>query len=238
MLPEERREWDKDVVSAVLVHERSHVAPAEDDLHRRDALERLEALIQQLKPVDRQIMTLQLVRRWAHDAVSKRKQEHLTHLITTIFILVFAIVWGIRSSNLAERIGFFAAALWLVAGLYHSLFVQHPRRLPAEAGLSSTIEFLRQEIHAQKHELRLVWLRLLGPMFVVLGLIAIPKSLAAVRRTEFLSNSAPFLILLTLWFVLYYIICRNKTRRLYQELQDIDSLEQEANAGSKPPKMQ
>lgn len=183
-------------------------------------------------------MTLQLVRRWAVDAASKRKQEHLTNLLGTVLVLSLAGSWGVRSSSTPERVAFLVAALWLVAGQCHAWFVKPPQRLPAEAGLNSTIEFLRGELRAQQDQLRLVWFRFLGPMFLVLGIFAGPKLLAAGRRWELLSNAAPFLALLSLWVVLFYVMRKAKNRRLYQELQDLESLEQEAQADLRPPNMQ
>jgi hypothetical protein len=172
-------------------------------------------------------MTLQLVRRWAVDAASKRKHERLANLLGTVLVLSLACTWGVRSGSKAERIAFFVAALWLVAGQFHAWLAQPLRRLPAEAGLRSTIEFLRGELRAQQNQLRLVWVRFLGPMFLVLGIFAAPRFVAAGRRWEFLSNTGPFLALLSLWVVLFYVLQKAKNRRLHQELQDLQELEGE-----------
>jgi hypothetical protein len=192
----------------------------------------------QSQPAEVSSMTLQLVRRWAVDAASKRKQERLTNLLGTVLVLSLASSWGMRSGSKAERVAFFVAALWLVAGQCHAWFVQPSKRLPAEAGLNSTIEFLRGELRAQQDQLRLVWLRFIGPLFLILGVFAAPKLLAAGRRWDLLSSMAPFLVLLSLWVVLFYVIRKAKNRRLHQELQDLESLEQEAKAGPRLSNLQ
>jgi RNA polymerase sigma-70 factor (ECF subfamily) len=51
----ERRRYTA-LVSVEALESMPDPRPAEDDLHRRDALERLAALIRQLKPLDRQII--------------------------------------------------------------------------------------------------------------------------------------------------------------------------------------
>src|SRR5687767_8992149 len=70
----------------------------------------------QSQPAEVSPMTLQLVRRWAVDAASKRKQEHLTNLLRTVLVLSLASSWDVRSGSNAERVAFFVAALWLVGG--------------------------------------------------------------------------------------------------------------------------
>jgi hypothetical protein len=107
------------------------------------------------------------------------------------------------------------------------MFARRSRKLPADAGLSPTFAFLRQELQRKSDDIRLVWLRVLGPLFLIIGILAAPILAMAARNPVYLKNAAPFLVLLTVWLVAFYILRKRKRRELRRELQDLDALERE-----------
>jgi hypothetical protein len=134
-------------------------------------------------------------------------------------------MWFSRSHNLNERIAFGVAVVWLVAGQCHAMFARRARILPADAGLSTSLAFLRQELQRKRDFLRLVWLRFLGPAFLVLGVFLVPKLGA---NFKYWTKALPFFSLLAAWFVAYYFQRRGKRKELRKELQQLEALEREA----------
>jgi hypothetical protein len=177
-------------------------------------------------------MTLEQIRTWAETIGSKNREERRTQVLAATFFLVMAGLWLSRSSSANERIAFAVAIAWFLAGQYHAFFVRRPSELPADAGLSTTLKFLRAELRRKRDQIRLVWLRFLGPVFLMIGIFLAPKLAPAVHNYAYVMNAAPFLLLLSGWVIAFAILRARKTRELRAELNELERLERES--GSAP----
>jgi hypothetical protein len=178
-------------------------------------------------------MTLEQIRAWAETVGSKNREELRTQVLAATFFLVMASLWLSRSSSLNEQIAFAVAILWFLAGQYHAFFVRRPRRLPADAGLTTTLTFLREELYRKRDLIRLGWLRFLGPVFLMIGIFLVPKLAPALNNYAYLGNAAPFLLLLGVWAIAFAVMRRRKTRELRAELEELDRLERESGSAPK-----
>ena len=183
----------------------------------------------QSQPTEKPAMTLQEIRAWAERTGAANREERRTGaLIATFFVVISGLTWW-RSGSTNERIAYAVAAIWLIAGQYHTFFAQRPRKLPSDAGLSTTLAFLRSELLRRRDQIRLVWLRGLGPIFLVIGAFLVPRLAPALQNPAYLKNAAPFLILLAVWAVAFKVKQAGRTRKLRAELAELKELERQSS---------
>jgi hypothetical protein len=179
-------------------------------------------------------MTIAEIRAWAERTGKANRQEHRTAALMATFFVVMASLTLWRSSSINERIAYGIAILWLIGGQYHTFFVRRPQRLPSDAGLSTTLVFLRSELLRKRDQIRLAWLRGLGPIFLVIGTFLVPRLAPALQNPTYLKDAAPFLLLLSAWAVMYGVQRASKTRQMRAELSELEGLEREASTTPHP----
>jgi hypothetical protein len=176
-------------------------------------------------------MTPQLIHSKAQDLQGKTQRQMLGTFAGPVAALLLYIV-GEREFRPLERILhlLFASALaWSVVGLYFlSRGIWRSGLRPYDAGLTSGLDFCRQEIARRQILFRRVLLWSFGP--ILLAITTFILALARIASNRILPNGLPFLILVAIWIIAYFVIRFREQRALDRELDELNGIERQNSA--------
>jgi hypothetical protein len=122
----------------------------------------------------------------------------------------------------------FACALaWSVVGLYFVNRGMWSAVMPGDAGLSTGLEFCRQEIARRRLILRRVLLWSFGPVLLAIATFILALATIAGGNRGILPNGLPFLGLVFVWILGYCVIRLLEQRGLDRELAELNEIDQE-----------
>ena len=122
----------------------------------------------------------------------------------------------------------FACALaWGLAGLYFLNRRMWSPVMPADIGLNTGLEGCRLEIERQRALVRrfLVWS--FGPVMLAVGTFVLALAMASTRQRGIFPNGLPFLILMVVWIVSWFVIRLREQRALQREIDELKDIESE-----------
>jgi hypothetical protein len=117
---------------------------------------------------------------------------------------------------------FVFSIVWSLAGVYFISRGIRSAPLPGDAALSTGLEFYRREIERQRaiHDRTLLWS--FGP--IVLALAAFILFGVIVTRGK-IGPGMPFIILVAVWMVGYFVMRMRGRRKLQREIDDLREIE-------------
>jgi len=181
----------------------------------------------QNQPTEAPTMTLETIRLKVSESRSKRRRA-LLGSIATVLIVVAISVFGIKhGSSTGTRILFAIAVAWILAGqsfLHRGMWLAS---LPANATLSTGLEFYRREVEGQQEVVRRVLQWSFGPVILSIGtLIAVLVEMAKGQGLP-VRAVMPFATLIGIWIVAFFVLRSREQRKLRLE---IDALSDEEKA--------
>jgi Flp pilus assembly protein TadB len=99
--------------------------------------------------------------------------------------------------------------------------------MPGDAGLTGGLEFCRREIERQRDVLRRVLLWSFGPVLLTIGTFILALAMVSTKYRGIFPNGLPFLILIVIWVVAYFIIRFREQRELQRETDQLNDIEKE-----------
>jgi hypothetical protein len=120
----------------------------------------------------------------------------------------------------------FAFALaWALAGVYFLNRGMWSAVMPGNLGLNSGLEVCRLEVERQRDLQRrsLVWS--FGPAMLATATFIL--ALAMISMRTIIPNALPFLIVLVVWIVSFFVLRLREQRELQRELDELKDLEME-----------
>jgi hypothetical protein len=125
----------------------------------------------------------------------------------------------------------FAFALaWSLAGLYFLTRGMWSAMTPGDVGLSTGLQFCRREIERQRGLARRLLLWSFGPILLTIGTFILALAMVGTRDRGIFPNGLPFLAIVAIWIVSYFIIRLRELRDLQREIDELDDLEKEKHA--------
>jgi len=122
----------------------------------------------------------------------------------------------------------FAGALaWSLAGLYFLNRGMWSTVMPGDAGLSTGLEFCREELERRRNLLRRVLLWSLGPVLLTLATFVLGLILIGTQDRRQFPNGLPFLALVVAWIFGYFVMRERELRKLQREIEELNDLERE-----------
>ena len=122
----------------------------------------------------------------------------------------------------------FAFALaWGLAGLYFLNRGMWSGVMPGDAGLATGLEFCRREIERQRDLVRRVLLWSLGPVLLAIGTFILALAMVGTRDRGTFPNGLPFLIVVIVWIIGYFIVRVREQRELQREIDELNDIEKE-----------
>lgn len=117
------------------------------------------------------------------------------------------------------------AVAWGLAGLYFLNRGMWSAGTPGDVGLNTGLEVCRLEIERRRDLVRrsLVWS--FGP--VMLAIATFILALAMVSTRTIIPNALPFVIVLVVWIVSFFVIRLREQRELQREIDELKDIEME-----------
>jgi hypothetical protein len=98
---------------------------------------------------------------------------------------------------------------------------------PADAALSTGLQFYRREITRRRDFFRRVLLWSFGPVLLAIGTFIL--ALVKVSDRGIFPNAMPFMALVVIWIAAYFIIRMREQRELQRALDELNDIERENN---------
>ena len=187
--------------------------------------------IWQNQPTEKPTMTLRLIRSRARELHAKTRKKLLGTLAGPLFVVLFY-AFERREfpplQQVLQPLSAFALA-WSLVGLYFLNRGMWSAVMPGDAGLSTGLEFCRQELERQRDLLRRVLLWSFGPVMMAIGTFILALAIVGSRNREIFPNGVPFLALVVVWIVAYFVVRLREQRALQREIDELNNLERENN---------
>ena len=185
--------------------------------------------IWQRQPTETHTMTLKLIRLRTRELHAKTRRQLLGTLAGPV-AAVFLYALGIREFPPLQQVlhPLFAFALaWSLVGLYFLNRGLWSAEMPGDAGLSTGLEFCRRELERRRYRLRRVLLWSFGPVLLAIGTFILALAMIESRDGGIFPNGLPFLALVVVWIVGYFIVRLREQRELKRDLDELNDIESE-----------
>jgi hypothetical protein len=97
----------------------------------------------------------------------------------------------------------------------------------ANSGCSTGLEFCRAEIERRRDLLRRVLLWSLGPVLLAIGTFILVLAMIGTKDRGLVPNGLPFLALVVVWILGYFVMRAREQRELTRELDELNGLEKD-----------
>jgi hypothetical protein len=181
------------------------------------------------QPTEKPTMTLRLIQQRSR-ALRTRTRKKLLGTLTGPLATGLVYAFGMREfatlRQLLQPLFAFAVA-WSVVGLFFLNRRMWSAIAPPDVGVASGVEFCRIEIERQRDILRRVLLWSLGPLLLAIGTFVLALAMVGTRDQGIFPNGLPFLTLIVVWIVAYFVIRLREQRGLQRELDELSEIERE-----------
>ena len=185
--------------------------------------------IWQNQPTQPSAMTREKIRQKARELQAKTRRQLLGTLAGPLaagFFYAFAIKQFPALRQVLQPL--FACALaWSLIGLYFLFRGIWPTMMPGDAGSSTGLEFCRREIERRSCLLRRVLLWSFGPVLLAIGTFILALAMIGTGDRGIFPNALPFLTLVVVWIVAYFVLRLREQRQLQRELEELSEIERE-----------
>jgi len=168
-------------------------------------------------------MTIETIRKMMHQLHSSTRRQLVGTLAGP---LVCAAFYGFALSQFALPRGlhllFASAFAWSLLGLYFQNRGMWPLVMPEAPGLEAGMTFCRREIERRHLLLSRVLLWGLSPVILAIATFILSLARMAHGVRGLFSNAIPFLSLVALWLVGYFIMRWREQRQLKRELDALN----------------
>jgi len=202
---------------------------------RNDSPENDPRTIWQNQPTERSIMTLEKIRHKTQELHAKTRRQMIGNSIIPLAVFAFYGYGIAKFSNPALRTIFACAIAWSLAGQYFLNRGMWSAMLPGDAALSTGLESYRREVERQRSLFGRFMLWQFGPMmFAIATLILLILTLGTGNRgmplngallKEALLKMCPFLTLMAIWIVSFFVIRMRAQRQLQREIDELNEIE-------------
>ena len=174
-------------------------------------------------------MTMKLIRSKARDLQGKTRRQ-LLGTVAAPLAAAFLYAFEIGEFPALEHVlhPLFAFTLvWSLVGLYFLNRGMWSTVMPEDAGLSTGLEFCRGEIERRRYLLRRVLLWSLGPVLLAIGTFILALAMTGTKDRGLFPNGLPFLALVVVWILGYFVMRAREQRELKRELDELNGLEKD-----------
>ena len=174
-------------------------------------------------------MTIERIRHKVGELHAKTRRQMLANLVVPLVVVALC-GFGMKQFPHPGLRSLFAFAIaWSLAGVYFLNRGMWPVILPLDAASSTGLESYRREVERRRSLDGRILLWGFGPMvFAVATLIVLILTLgteSGMRLQQALLKMTPFLTLLAIWFVGFFVIRMRQQRDLQREIDELNSIE-------------
>jgi hypothetical protein len=190
--------------------------------------------IWQNQPTETSAMTLEKMRQKTQELHAKTRWDLIKSISGPLIVIVIC-GFGIRFLDPMLRALLAFAIAWSLTGQYILHRGMWPAPLPGDAALSTGLESYRREVERQRSLFGRFMLWQFGPlMFAIATLILLILTLGIGNRgmplngailTGALLKMSPFLTLMAIWIVSFFVIRMRAQRQLQREIDELNEIE-------------
>jgi hypothetical protein len=181
------------------------------------------------QPTETPTMTLKLIQQRSRDLSAKTRRKLLGTLAGPFaagLFYAFGMTEFVPLRQILQPL-FALALVWSLAGLYFLNRGMWSGLMPGDAGLRTGLEFCRREIERQRDLVRRALLWSFGPVLLAIGTLILALAMVGTRDRGIFPNGLPFLILIVIWIIGYFIIRLREQRKLQCEIDELNDIEKE-----------
>lgn len=185
--------------------------------------------IWQGQPTETSAMTLEKIRNKMRELHGKRRRNVLGTVagpLAAIFSYVLCAKEFPALQHVLQPL-LVLALIWSVAGVIFLNRGMWPAAMPGDTGLSTGLEFCREEIERRRTFLGRVLVWSFGPALLCIGTIVLALVMAGARGHGIIPNGLPFLTLVAVWIVAYFVIRLREHRELDRHADELNAIERE-----------
>ena len=174
------------------------------------------------------VISTEELRRRAHRLQTRARLEALSRIVIgSILFVLFAQTFA-RVDDSVRRLGWGVLSVWALYGAYQAYKWIWPSKLKPEATASASLAFYRSELERRRDYVQHIWHRAgLGWCFFGLAVVLLPAVVESIHHPRRALNAAPFFILLAIWFILFFSMRKRKKRKLQEEIDELNALDNE-----------
>jgi len=161
-------------------------------------------------------MSPEEMRRRAEELRGKMRRQVLMSIPAALFLAAVAARGLWLSHTTATRTGFSLLTLWALHLPYQVWRRSWPRPVAADAALVDCAEFYRKELERQLDYQGGGWKWFVAPLLLGIVVVVAP---AAVRTPGVLAKASPFLALMGVWVVAFFVIRKREREKIQRELE-------------------
>jgi hypothetical protein len=181
------------------------------------------------QPSETKTMTLRLIQQRSRELRAKTRRKMLGTLAGPFAVGVIC-VFGLKEFAALRQVLqplFVLALAWSLAGLYFLNRGMRSAAMPGDAGLSAGLEFCKREMERQRDLVRRGLLWLFAPNLLGLATVVAALAIAGTKGRGIIPNGLPFLSLVVVWVVAYFIVRARELRNLQYEIGELDAIQRE-----------
>jgi hypothetical protein len=122
---------------------------------------------------------------------------------------------------------FLFAVAWGLAGVYFLNRGMWSAVMPGDVGLNTGLEVCRLEIERQRDLVRRMLVWSFGPTMLAVATFVLALAMVSTRERGIIPNGLPFLIVLVVWIVSFFVIRLREQRELQREIDELKDIEME-----------
>ena len=174
-------------------------------------------------------MTLKLIQRRSRDLRARTRRKLLGTLVGPLAVGLFYAFSMKEFAPLRQVLQplFAFALVWSLAGLFFLNRGMWSAEVPGNTGLSTGLEFCRREIERQRDLVRRALLWSFGPIMLAIGTLILALVMAGTKDKTIFPNGLPFLTLIVLWVISYFVIRMREQRELQRDIDDLNDIAKE-----------
>ena len=174
------------------------------------------------------VISTEELRRRAHRLQTRARLEALSRIVIGSIVFVLFAQTFARVDDSVRRLGWGVLSVWALYGAYQAYKWIWPSKLKPDATASASLAFYRSELERRRDYVQHIWRRAgLGWCFFGLAVVLLPAVVESIHHPRRALNAAPFFILLAIWFILFFSMRKRKKRKLQEEIDELNALDNE-----------
>jgi hypothetical protein len=177
--------------------------------------------IWQTQPTEPSTMTLEKIQKKVRELNARTRQDLIKAIASPVLVVVISCGAFAMMHDEAQRWVLAFAFAWSLAGqraLHRGMWLA---TLPGDAAMTAALEYYHREVERRRALYRRGLLWSFGPIVLALGAFCLPFA----RNRELLPGALPFMILVALWIVAFFILRMRIQRDLQREIDDLKNVE-------------
>jgi hypothetical protein len=177
----------------------------------------------QSQPTEPIKMSLDDIRRKVKTFQSKQRLAAISWMVIAPIMCAFFARTLLNTPGVISRVGLGIVCCWTLYGAFQAYRYLWPRPLADDATYQTSLDFYRAELNKKQNYARNIWQKMgLTWLFVGIALFLGPPLSGAFQNPGLLRNALPFFVLLTAWFVMFFVLRKRERQKLQLELDDLD----------------